>query len=291
MSSTQRLERRLTVGRELHSLVSTMKGLAAVGINDFERASESIAAYAETVELGLQVCFREGDVPIADPRAGRAAAIVVGTDQGLCGPINREVADEAVDWLERHARAPEHRLVAVIGRRAEAALERRGVAGSHLPLPATVDGIPEVVQELVVRIDQWQAEEGVSRVAVVFQHPLSRTRRVPRVFQVAPPDAARLRRIAEEPWPTQRLPDSPHSFGVLMSGLLRADLFVALYRALADARAAEHGARLTAMQAAERSIEEQLERLTTEFHQLRQAEITAQILDVVSGYEAVSRRP
>lgn len=73
----------------------------------------------------------------------------------------------------------------------------------------------------------------------------------------------------------------------LLTGLLRQDLFIALYRAVAEAKAAEHGARLAAMQAAEQNIEERLDQLRNEYHQLRQAEITEQLLDVVSGFEAL----
>lgn len=289
MATVQRLERQLSVGRELHSLVSTMKGLAAVGINDFERAAASVASYTRTVELGLRICFRHGGVPGEDPASGASAAIVVGTDQGLCGPINREVAAEATAWFEDHTPAPTHRLAAVVGHRAEAALQRVGIDADPVALPGSVEAIARAVDDLIVRIDRWRREDDVARVAVVFHHPRSRTQRSTRVFQVVPPDTERLRRIAEREWPTRRLPATPHSFDDLLSGLLRADLFIALYRALADARAAEHGARLTAMQAAEQSIEDRLDRLGTEYHRVRQAEITAEILDVVSGYEAVRR--
>ena len=101
-----------------------------------------------------------------------------------------------------------------------------------------------------------------------------------------PPDVRRLHAIAARPWPTRMLPGTPHAPEVLTAGLLRQDLFIALFRAIAEAKTAEHGARLSAMQAAEQNIEERLARLRNRYHQLRQALITEELLDVVSGFEA-----
>ncbi|MFP4074812.1 MAG: F0F1 ATP synthase subunit gamma [Actinomycetota bacterium] len=58
------------------------------------------------------------------------------------------------------------------------------------------------------------------------------------------------------------------------------------YGAVAEAKTAEHGARLSAMQAAEQNIEDRIADLRVAYHQLRQAKITEEILDVVSGFEA-----
>jgi F-type H+-transporting ATPase subunit gamma len=124
-------------------------------------------------------------------------------------------------------------------------------------------------------------------VVVAFQHPIQRTQRTTRMFQVIPPDTHRLHAIAARPWPTRMLPGTPHVPELLTSGLLRQDLFIALFRAIAEAKTAEHGARLSAMQAAEQNIEDRLATLRTRYHQLRQALITEEVLDVVSGFEAL----
>ena len=74
----------------------------------------------------------------------------------------------------------------------------------------------------------------------------------------------------------------------LMSWLVQQRLFVVIYRALAEALASEHASRLAAMQAAERNIEERREDLQQLYRQRRQETITRELLDVVSGFEAVS---
>jgi F-type H+-transporting ATPase subunit gamma len=74
----------------------------------------------------------------------------------------------------------------------------------------------------------------------------------------------------------------------LMSWLVQQRLFVVLYRALAEALASEHASRLAAMQAAERNIEDRRDDLQHLYRLRRQETITRELLDVVSGYEAVN---
>jgi F-type H+-transporting ATPase subunit gamma len=290
VATLESLNRQLQVGEELHSVVGTMKGLAAVSIHDYEKAVRALREYTTTIELGLQILFRSepGSMPASIPSEGPAALIVIGTDQGLCGPLNREIARTAIEWLEEHEVEPGRCIVVAMGRRAARELSMVGLTPSiALDLPGSVEAIGPAVEELVIKIDQWRRSEHVGRVMVVFQHPIRRTQHAPRLFQVIPADVTRLRGIAERTWPTRMLPAYPHKREDLLSGLLRQDLFIALYRAIAEARAAEHGARLAAMQAAEQNIEERLAVIRTQYHQLRQSEITAQLLDVVSGFETL----
>jgi F-type H+-transporting ATPase subunit gamma len=290
MPTVEGLSHRLRIGEELHSMVGTMKGLAAVAIHDYEQAVRALHEYTVTVEQGLQILLSMWAGPVAErtPDTHRTALIVIGTDQGLCGPINREIAGVVRGWCVEHDLQAEHRLVLSLGARVARELETVGLhPDESAVLPGSVDAISGVVDDLIVRIDRWRSERDVTRVVVIFQHPLQRTQRAPRIFQVVPPDVRRLEGIAARAWPTRMLPASPHGVDELSAGLFRQDLFIALFRAVAEAKTAEHGARLSAMQAAEQNIEERLAALRNEYHQLRQALITEELLDVVSGFEAL----
>ncbi len=290
MPTMQSLDRTLRTGEELHSVVRTMKGLAAVSIHEYEEAVRALREYTRTIERGWQIVFRRdpASVPRPRPARGRVAAVVVGTDQGLCGPINRDVVHHLLEWLDERDLDLASPLVAVLGVRAARELDQAGSpADVEIPLPGSVETIERAVQELIVRIDRWRDEEGVEQVVVFSHQPLQRTRHRPRALQVVPPDVTRLASLAGREWPTRMIPDFPHPTEELVTGLTRADLSIALYRAIAEARASEHGARLSAMQSAEQNIEERLERLQVEYHQLRQARITSELLDVVSGFEVL----
>jgi len=74
----------------------------------------------------------------------------------------------------------------------------------------------------------------------------------------------------------------------LFAALVRQYLFVSLYRAFAESLASEHSSRLATMQAAEDNAEERLDDLQMRFNRQRQNAITEELLDITSGYEALS---
>jgi F-type H+-transporting ATPase subunit gamma len=75
----------------------------------------------------------------------------------------------------------------------------------------------------------------------------------------------------------------------LFSGLVREYLFAGLFRAFAQSLASENASRLASMQGAEKNIEGRLAELQNRFHQQRQMSITEELLDIVSGFEALKQ--
>lgn len=287
MNVIELLQRKLSVGEELHSVVRTMKATAAVSIREHEVAVESLRRYSHTVDDAYRILLGNRPdlaVDVEWHATGRTAAIVFGSDQGLCGSFNRNIVHYAADTLD----APDidDPLVAVLGFRAERGLVALGYEPRVFQLPNSVEAMGEVVRDLILAIDDWRAREAVQRVVAFHHRPLGRTRHAPTMRAVFPVDGARLRRLAAAQWPTRMLPDFFVDPAVLLSRLTREVLFVSLYRAIAESRTAEHGARLLSMQAAEKNIEDELDRLRARYRRLRQAEIDAQLRDVVSGYEA-----
>jgi F-type H+-transporting ATPase subunit gamma len=87
-----------------------------------------------------------------------------------------------------------------------------------------------------------------------------------------------------------RAPAFASDWDALFSAVVRQHLFVTLHRAVAESLAAENASRLAAMHAAERNIDERLDALRGQFHLQRQTAITTELLDIVSGYEALTAR-
>ena len=106
MHTVEDLRTQLKSVGSLASVVSTMKTLSAVSIRQFEEATRSLADYSRTVELALHVVLRNFERPSGDPLSSVNAgeiAVVMGSDQGLCGRFNHDVAAYAAGHLrERH---------------------------------------------------------------------------------------------------------------------------------------------------------------------------------------------
>ncbi len=290
METLEQLRRRLDTFEELGAIVRTMKALAAVSIRQYEQAVRSLADYYRTIELGLHVVLRDMPAPPPVPRRapGGLAAVVFGSDHGLCGRFNEEMADYARERLrEASANAETPRLLAV-GVRAAILLEQAGYAiEEDMFVPGSAPRITATVRQILLKIDEWRAQRGIERVYLFHNRPLSGSRYYPTGVQLLPVNLHRFHRLEEERWPSRTLPTYTMDRRRLLSALLRQYFFVSLFRACAESLAAENASRLAAMRAAEKSLAERHEELLGTFRRQRQDAITAELLDVVTGYEAL----
>ena len=145
-----------------------------------------------------------------------------------------------------------------------------------------------MVGRVIVEIERWMRERDVEAVSLVHNRREGRSRAVPTNATVLPILSNDLRQLSDAPWSGPGLPFFRMDHDRLLSWLVRERLFVQLYRALAEALASEHATRLAAMQSAERNIKERREDLTSAYRRKRQETITREMLDVISGFEAVS---
>lgn len=291
MATIEQLGRRLGSLNELRSLVRSMKALSAASIRQYEQAVNALADYYRTVELGLHVVLRDRVAPAElQPRGEPAvAAVVFGSDHGLCGRINEDLAGFAMARLQGGPGTERPCLVLAVGSRVAAQLEHAGLpVQADFIVPGSAARIAELVQQVLLKIDEWRTEQGVERVRVFYSRHLSTTRYSPVEETLLPVDLGRLHRLEEAPWPSRVLPAYDLDRERLFSTLLRQYFFVTLCRACAESLASEHGSRLSAMRTAERNLEERIDEVGTQFRQARQGEITAELLDVVGGFEALS---
>lgn len=289
MQTREELRRQLAVAGDLHAVVGTMKGLAAVTIHQFEEALAALDDYVATVELGVQVVLAPGGAAMPAPvERTRLGIVAFGSDQGLCGSLNRVVADAVVTRLDQAPRETRDWIM-VCGERLASELEAGGLhpAARHRA-PASAPAITEVVDELLVAIEEW-SRQGLRIVLVTPRPTASAARYEPVDHQLVPLDPARLARLARRPWPSRRLPSAVGEPRAVLRALTRALLAVDLHRALAETAVAVHGSRLAAMQAAERAIDERIEDLQRAHHRVRQAQITEELHDVVAGFETIER--
>lgn len=289
METLETLSDMLETTDDIQSIVQTMKSLSAVSIRQYEEAEAAVATYADTVDLGLTAVLHDRRARgLSLARAGsktaaREGLIVIGSDRGLCGRYNEIVARAAVDKLSEGAA-----VLAVIGARAAARLEAEGHSADRLfLLPGSVAGMTPMVGRIVVEIERWMRKRGIEAVRVVHNRREGRSRAVPTDRIILPIPTEDLQRLAARPWPGPGLPFFRMDRERLLSSFVRQRLFVQLYRALAEALASEHETRLAAMQSAERNIQERREDLMSTYRRKRQETITREMLDVISGFEAV----
>lgn len=293
MESMETLKRRIGTAGELHSLVRTMKVLAAVNIRQLESSVASLADYNRAIELGLRVVLGSDAAQIHRGRRTQSldhGVVIFGTDQGMCGSLNDQIIDYAVEQLASGDPGTAPDAVLAIGTRLEPRLAETNMpAEDVVSMPGSTAGITSLVQELTIHIERWGSQRKIGRVTVFHCQHTSRSGYRLRNFQLLPIDQTWLDELRKDPWPTHVLPTFTMPAGDLFAALVRQYLFVSLYRACAESMASENASRLAAMRGAEQNIGERIRELTTHFHQLRQMTITEELLDIATGFEALEQ--
>jgi F-type H+-transporting ATPase subunit gamma len=287
METLDALRRRIESASDLHGIVRTMKALSAASIRQFERSVEAVEAYSHTVASGMHILLKDMPPSEADSAPGSRGgtlAIIFGSDQGMCGQFNENITAFALRDL-----GESERIQIAIGMRAAARLQEAGSSFSEMfPVPSSVDGINPAVQSLLLKIDEWREQKTLEKVILYYNRPTSGASYQPDRVQLTPVDMSQFRALAQKKTPSRSLPMYTMESSRLLSALLHQYLFVQLYRAYARSLTSENASRLMTMQAAEKNIDERLVELNTLYHGLRQGMITSELLDIVSGVEALT---
>jgi F-type H+-transporting ATPase subunit gamma len=293
MESLERLSKQLNSLNDLRNIVTTMKTLSAASIRQYEQAVTAVDGYYRSVERGLHVVLRKMERPGGGARrtreSNRLAAIVFGSDHGLCGRFNEEISSYALERMASAPADPKTRLVLAVGARVAATLEHQGQAiEEDFLVPGSASQITSTVQQILLKIDEWREQLGVHYVYLFYNRHTGGNGYHPVGFELLPVNLRRFHRLQEERWPSRSLPTFTMDRDRLFSRLLHQYLFVSIFRACAESQASEHVSRLAAMQSAERHLDNRIEEVTSVFHRSRQSAITSELLDVVTGFEAIT---
>jgi F-type H+-transporting ATPase subunit gamma len=292
MPTLHELQHKIKSADDLHGVVRTMKTLAAVNIRQYERAVESLGEYNRTVELGLRAVLLNRAPLKRQEAPAETVAMIFGSDQGMAGRFNETIVDFASRTLAAQELSSERTMFWVVGARAAAAAEERfGSVEQLFALPSSAGLITASVQEIVLHFEGRQRERGDARLVLFYNSPTTGTAYDQRSLPLLPPDQQWLEEIGTRRWPGRSLPLYTLPREELFAALIREYLFVSLFRAFAASLAAENSARLAAMQRAENNIREKKEELNARYHSVRQSFITEELLDVISGFEALTAGP
>jgi F-type H+-transporting ATPase subunit gamma len=289
MQTLESIKNQLENAADLYSVVKTMKAIAAVSIRQYEEAVRSVQEYNRCVVLGLQIVLKKRRPHLPDTgQPSQKVVIVYGSEQGMCGQFNDNISAFTIRELLPSETSPENLNILTLGSRIVAPLQNAGLTvDASMELPGSVAEITQKVQEVIVRLEKWRHQRGVQEVLLFFNKKHSGASYEPYKNQILPLDSNWLQNLRDREWPTNVLPHFTMSTGTLFRALIRQYIFVSLYQAFAESLASENASRLAAMQAAENNIEQRLNELNSQYNHQRQNAITAELLDIVSGFEAL----
>ncbi len=292
MPSLLDIRRRIRAVKSTQQITKAMKMVAASRLRRAQERIQHARPFAtEMLRVLNRLASRVDPTthPLLDervePRAGRRALLfVITADRGLCGSFNTNVIKSSGAFIAEHA----DRQVALglVGRRGRDYFARRGfdVRYEQINLFSSLRfedarGIAKAAMEAFTggEVDSvylvYNQFRSVMTQAVVVERLLP----IPRLdIDPGAAAAAPLIDYLYEPGP-----------GQLFKDLLPSHVEVQVFRALLESAAAEHAARMTAMDAATRNSADMIDQLTLYMNKVRQAAITREIIEVVSGAEAL----
>lgn len=285
MPSLKAIKKRITSVKNTRQITKAMKMVSAAKLR---RAQENVVAarpYAQKLGEVLERLAKSSDVegiPLLQKRvAEKALLIVVSSDRGLCGGFNANICKTAERFLKEKKGEYAEISVLTIGRKGHDFLKNRhNVWKNH----ANVLSSPNYqVAALIARevIDGFLAEEydEVFILYNAFRSVMSQDITLTQLLPIVPP-------VSEEEECAPEYLYEP-SKGELLQEILPKHVEVQVFRALLESVAAEHGARMTAMDSASKNATEMIGKLTLQYNRARQAAITKELMEIISGAESI----
>jgi len=295
MPSLKDLRNRISSVRATQKITSAMKMVAAAKLRRAQEAAEAARPYAERMErmLGSLGGSMAGSAGAPKLLAGsgddRTHLVVVATaDRGLCGGFNGGIvrrARELIDELEGAGRTVR---ILCVGRKGRDQLRR--LHGTKI-----VDVIEGVgrrsvefaeADEIAERVRTMFDEGEFDVCAIVYARFKSAISNEVTVQQLVPAPLPEADEGADAGGPSAVYIYEPDEEAIL-EDLLPRNVSVQVYRALLENAASEHGARMAAMDNATRNAGDMIARLTLQYNRTRQAMITKELIEIISGAEAV----
>lgn len=284
----EHLSRKNDTLTSIRGIVHTMKTLSAINAAPYEQAAQSIEFYHHTILQGLAAfVYRTGGVSLLTEsvQPNKRLLVVFGSDHGLCGNYNELLANKVTQYIQAQPIAKQH-ILCIGSRMANALLEQNLKPDVVLMPPASADGVGRLAGDIVTRIESSGRGQPLAHLAVTLVF----TQRVEHGYQesvtraLLPLNKSLLQPVQR--WQSRSLPDYSMAADALLSSLIRNHVFASVFRASAEAMVTENSTRLALMQQAEQSVDEQLEVVKQELSNVRQDEITNELMDIVIGHLA-----
>ena len=292
MPSLKEFRNRIASVKSTRKITSAMKMVAASKLRRAQSQAEASQPFAKRMGamLGRLVSKTTGGQgPVLMTGTGRddvQLLIVMTSDRGLCGGFNGSVVRLARQKIRALVDAGKTVKVICVGRKGRESLKRdhaekiihsfEGLGRKRLSF-ADAQQVADMVLEMV---DQQQFDV----CTLVYNQFRSVIAQVPTTQQLVPFAVDAVAGAAEEG-------DAPYEFEPseeeILASLLPRNLAVQIYRALLDSAAGEQAARMTAMDNATRNAGDMINKLTVRYNRARQAYITKELIEIISGAEAV----
>ena len=294
MPSLKDLRMRINSVKSTRKITQAMKMVAAAKLRRAQTAAEAARPYAERMErmlasLGAAVAGSP-DAPKLLVGTGAEQTyllVVVTAERGLCGPFNTNIGRFARNRIRALEAEGKKVKVLSVGRKGAAYLKREfadrfaGEISFQGKKRIGYDDAAEVAARITAMLEEGQFDV-CALVYNRFRSVISQIATEQRLIPAPLPEAK-----AEEDAGLKALYEYEPAGEEILATLLPKNLSIQIFRALLESAAGEQGARMSAMDNATRNAGDMINRLTLNYNRTRQANITKELIEIISGAEAV----
>lgn len=282
MANAKDIRRRIRTVKSIEKITSAMKMVAAARLRKAQERAEAARPYAEKMhEVMGNLAQSAGEIqhPLLEVREqNKIAYVVIGAERGLAGSYNGNVMSKALRAMRR--KKTEDVKIIAVGRKSIAFFKKQPyeIVGS---LETSGNGVSFVdIRSITAKVRSMFESGEVDAVYLVYAKFVTAMTQKPTVVNLLPmtapnSDSAGHADFIFEPEP-----------GQLLGKLLPRYLETQIYQSLVESNASEQGARMSAMSAATKNAGEMIDNLTLIYNKARQASITTELTEIVSGAEA-----
>ena len=279
MTQLAEIEGRLAGMGELQDIVGAMRSLAAIRMQEALRALPGIRRYAESLEMAIATALQLVPSPPeqASGEPDRRLLVLCAAEHGFSGGFDERLVQAAQAALAAGG------TLAVLGLRGAAlALERGLPVAWSAPMATRAVGAPDAIEHLVRELYARIARGEVARVEAMFGRYRQGAAATVERRLLLPLDTTSLAATHPRQPPMRHL--APRT---LLERLIAEYVFALLTEAAVESISSENAARFAAMESARDNVSRKLEELRRGVQQARQAEITAELLDLITGAAAL----
>ncbi len=290
MPSLRDIRNRIGSVKSTRQITKAMKMVSAAKLRRAQDAILKTRPYAQLLEqtlcrVALRAAADEAVAhPLLAPREQKVAEVVVITsDRGLAGGFNSNIARRAQRFLTENGDIFEQILLATIGRKGRDFFRARKIAVRKDFTAVHSDLRYEKAEAIAEEYTERYLAGEVDTVFLAYNEFKSAISQKPVVVQLLPIETTAA---ADPAGPAIDFKYEP-SREALLKDLVPRHVAMQVWRALLESAASEHGARMSAMESATKNAEEMIGTLTLQYNRARQAAVTKELMEIVSGAEAL----
>ena len=291
MSSLKEIKGRIASVKSTKKITSAMKMVASAKLRKAQYQIEHFLPYEQKLTSILND-FLSGysddafSSVLAEVREiKRVAILVLSSNSSLCGAFNSNVIKILNNKIQKYRDLNYEIEIYPVGKKVEDAVKKMilpvEIKGSFIPLMDNpkFEGAKNIADSLMKDF----LEKKIDKVDLIYNHFKSAGVQIPTEELFLPVDLSKAKKSKKVPTDYIIEPDRK----TLLDSLIPRSLRSKIYAILLDSSAAEHAARVVAMQIATDNADEILDGLTIQYNKQRQQAITSELLDIIGGSEAL----